>query len=114
MGSAIAWRRTLMFNGAAILVQAWWRERMHRKRMAIRIQAAWRMKAAKLYVANLRATLDPPVSIIQNGWRRAIRLRYWRMIAALAMEAEGHRQMLRRHAAASLIIRRYRRYQHIM
>ena len=50
MGSAIAGRRALMFNGAAILVQGWWAGRMHRKRMATRIQAGWRMRATKLAV----------------------------------------------------------------
>ncbi len=69
-------------------------------------QSAWRSKSARLYVANMRATLDPPASVLQNAWRRAIRLRYWRLLAAMAMESEGHRQMLLRHAAASLIIRR--------
>ena len=62
----------------------------------------------------MRARLDPPVSVIQMSWRRAIRLRYWRLLAAMAMEEEGHRQMLLRHAAASLIIKRYRQYQHRM
>lgn len=111
IGSVLAWRHSLMFNGAAVLIQQWWHIQMRRKAAAIRIQSVWAMYVCKRSVQRMREEMNPAATVIQSFYRRVIRLRYWRVLVAMALEEEDHRLMGVRNVAAARIQRYFRQHQ---